>query len=284
MRTRARTAYAVALAAVGCLSLVPSALDTPRPLADPLPYGRANDVQPHFGGAALSVFPTVQESDYHCTSGFAVQLKANPRKKGMVTAGHCFKQDTDLGSGHDRTGGDIDFGTVTVVKFDAGVPDGKHDMELITGVLGQSGAQTYAATIWVDPQVPSAVRVVGKGSVAQGDMVCYSGMVTKANCGFEVRTPDKGTLCSTEPGHTDDCTTGLAAATKPVSSGPRKGDSGSPVYRLDDQGNAVLLGMLVGGGPTTDQPQHQDAVMYFHTLRQIESADGLDVTALTQKP
>ncbi|MDQ1023201.1 hypothetical protein QF035_000783 [Streptomyces umbrinus] len=34
-----------------------------------------------------------------------------------------------------------------------------------------------------------------------------------------------------EPGHANNCTIGLAEATKPVSSGPKPGDSGSPVFR-----------------------------------------------------
>ncbi|MGW7418669.1 hypothetical protein ACWGJB_01075 [Streptomyces sp. NPDC054813] len=51
-----------------------------------------------------------------------------------------------------------------------------------------------------------------------------------------------------------------------------------------EKGNALTPGTPVGGGPNTDQPQYQDTVLYFHTLRQIESADGLDVSALTHKP
>lgn len=34
-----------------------------------------------------------------------------------------------------------------------------------------------------------------------------------------------------EPGHANDCTLGLTEATKPVSSSPKPGDSGSPVFR-----------------------------------------------------
>ncbi|MGA5451793.1 hypothetical protein ACPCVO_34675 [Streptomyces umbrinus] len=280
MPTKARTGYAVALAAVGLLCLVPMALDAPQRPAAFAVYDRLNDVQPHRGGAGLSVFPTA--TTYDCTAGFAVRSRSDPRTVGMVTAGHCFTLNRVLGSGNDA-GGAIDFGAVTVVKYERNVPNGTHDMELITGVPSQTGPQTYAPTLWVDPRVPSAMRVVGTGTASPGDSVCYSGMVTRANCGFTVQTLTGSKSCSREPGHTNDCTIGLAEATKPVSSGPRPGDSGSPVFKIEN-GNAVIVGMLVGGDPSKDGPPHQDAAVVFHTLRQIESPDGLNVRVLTQNP
>ncbi|MFD3307458.1 hypothetical protein [Streptomyces sp. NPDC058694] len=281
MPTKARTSYAVALAAVGLLCLVPMALDAPqRPAAVAAAYDRLNDVQPHRGGAGLSVFPTA--TTYDCTAGFAVRSKSDPRTVGMVTAGHCFTRNRILGSGNDA-GGAIDFGAVTVVKYQKNVPNGTHDMELITGVPSQTGPQTYAPTLWVDPRVPSAMRVVDTGAASLGDSLCYSGMVTRANCGFTVRTLTEGKSCSREPGHANDCTIGLAEATKPVSTGPRPGDSGSPVFKIEN-GNAVIVGMLVGGDPSSDGPPHRDAAVVFHTLQQIESPNGLNVSALTQSP
>jgi hypothetical protein len=281
MPTKARTAYAGALAAVGLLCLVPMALDAPqRPAAAPA-YDRFNDVQPHRGGAGISVFPTA--TTYDCTAGFAVRSNSDPTTVGMVTAGHCFPRNRVLGSGKDADGA-IDFGAVTVVKFQKNVPNGTQDMELITGVPDQTGPQTYAPTLWADPRVPSAIRVVDTGAASLGDSVCYSGMVTRTNCGFAVQTLTAGKSCSREPGHANDCTIGLAEATKPVSSGPKPGDSGSPVFKVDDKGNAIIVGMLVGGDPSKDGSSPQDAAVVFHTLQQIEAPGGLNVRALTQRP
>lgn len=267
MLTHTRTRHRVALATLALIGLTTPAIAAPR-LLDPPMTDRRNDTQPHFGGSALAKFTNTEK--YECTSGFAVRTQDG--RQGMVTAGHCFARDVRVGSGKTITGGPNDYGTVSALRL-----DGTRDMEVLTGV---SAPQTYAPTIWVAPRVPRAIRVVGKADPAPGDKVCFSGMVSKAVCGYQVLNLDRGTACP-DPAHSTDCTSGLAQATNPDFAGSVGGDSGSPVYKLDAKGNATIVGMLIGGAPA----EHGlPALMVFHTVKQLEGANGLAVTVLTQKP
>ncbi|GAA4818919.1 hypothetical protein [Streptomyces ziwulingensis] len=234
----------------------------------PPPPDRRRDTQPHWGGAALARFATPVR--YWCTSGFAVRTRDG--KQGMVTAGHCFGQGVRVASGRTPLGEPNDYGTVSERKNDTA-----HDMEVITGV---SAPQLYAPGIWVEPRLPRSIRVVGRAPAATGDKVCFSGMMSKEVCGFEVINLDRGTACS-DPEHPTDCTGGLAQAHHPDFAGSDGGDSGSPVYKRDAKGNATIVGMLIGGAPR--DPTHP-ALIVFHTVQQLEASDGLGITVLTQRP
>ncbi|MEU8958023.1 hypothetical protein AB0C93_27395 [Streptomyces sp. NPDC048518] len=234
------------------------------------PASRFNDPQPHRGGAEYRV--TFLGETRACTSGFAMR-RVEDGKRAISTAGHCAPSGTEATSGQYR------FGT-----FVRSFADDVVDAALISGTPNRP--QEYAPTLWTDggaPSTPVARRVLGKadGPVV-GQKVCVSGKVTKLVCDIEVYNLTSGVSCDEEPGHL--CTRGLVLAGKEGVNIVHSGDSGAPVFVPIDtviDGHkvygAMLVGMLVGGGPRFEGGP-EDLVV-FHSVKQIEC--GLNARVLT---
>jgi hypothetical protein len=234
------------------------AVTAPVASSDP-PPGRYQDVQPHFGGAAVTL-----HTDF-CTSGFSVR-KNGSRTTGSVVAGHCFpKPDDGVSSG------DQFYGQVATVVYDH-----THDMSLVTGA--KETPQTYSPSIWVDPGLPAARRVIRARDPLPTDSLCVSGAKSANHCGLTFRPNEKVQSCSLP---TDDppnfCTTGLSLAINP-SPDPvvRRGDSGAPLYVLDkDTGGVIIVGMLVGGD------LNNPATVAFEPISFIQQSLGVTVLVTT---
>ncbi|GGU33005.1 hypothetical protein GCM10010289_62800 [Streptomyces violascens] len=209
------------------------------------PADRANDPQPHRGGAAITT--TVSSTLFDCTAGFAVR-RVEDGKRAMVTAGHC----SDAQKNVPVVSGEFTYGSVARAFFDDG-----SDAGLITGT--PTKPQVYAPTIWTDggpPGEPVARRVLGKSDApVVGQKVCVSGKVTKLLCDVEVFSLSEGKECEEKP-QPRRCTFGLAIGVKEHTVVSQPADSGAPVFVPVDKvvdghqvHGAVIIGMLVAGGP-----------------------------------
>ncbi|MFE0176155.1 hypothetical protein ACFWZ2_27915 [Streptomyces sp. NPDC059002] len=227
------------------------------------PASRFNDPQPHRGGAEIRM--TYLGETVACTSGLTMR-RVEDGKRAISTAGHCAP------SGTAATSGEFRFGT-----FVRSFQDDVVDAALITGT--RIKPQQYAPTLWTDggtPSTPVSRRVLGKvDGPVKGQKVCVSGKVTKLVCDIEVYNLTSGQSCDPDPPHI--CTQGLVLAGKEGETIVHQGDSGAPVFvPIDTEVDghkvygALLVGMLVGGGPRFE---HGPAdLVVFHTVKQVECA------------
>lgn len=184
--------------------------------------GRLDDGRPHYGGAGIRV-NSGGISTNTCSTGFVVRRNSDGRRGG-VSAGHCFGNGARIFSSTVFWGDS--WGRSNYPAFD------------LVGVA--SAAESYANVIHVDPCCPATRNVTGKRSPVQGDVVCLSGMTTRATCGLTV-TNLTGELC--DPAG---CTYGLMSARRNGETVVRGGDSGGPVYLRSGTSNATVLGVIVG--------------------------------------
>lgn len=210
--------------------------------------GRLDDGEPHFGGAGIQQ-NAGSASTNTCTSGFTVRRNVDGGR-GAMTAGHCYGGGVYVYSGPRYYG--YTWGKVNFPAYD------------ILGI--RSGTETYTNRIHVDPCCPSSRYVVGRDPADVGDLVCMSGMVTKAICNVQV-TSTNGYFCD----HYG-CTGGLIEGIKNNTVIVRVGDSGGPIYTRYGTNSALAVGMIVamaGGG----------TIVYGEHISVIE--DYLNVTVLT---
>lgn len=242
---------AVAVALAAATEPAPAVVVTAAP-------GRANDTQPHFGGAKI---------DGPCTSGFSVRRNGT-RITASVVAGHCFpKRDDGVSSGPEP------YGEVKVALWDT-----TRDMSLVSSF--ETIPETYSSTIYVDPPgLPSTRRVVGARDPLPTDSLCVSGSITGNQCGLTFDPGTKARSCNQGSLPPLICTENLDVARK-LSGGTvaQKGDSGAPVYaRPSDGGEGVIIvGMLVGVDP------NNASLIGFEPISFIQQQ--LDVTVLVTAP
>jgi hypothetical protein len=210
--------------------------------------GRLDDGRPHFGGAGLREGPGTSSSNT-CTSGFSVRRNAD-LQYGSVTAGHCFGESTYVYSGPKYYG--FTFGRVSFPGFD------------ILGI--RSSTETYDNVIHVDPCCPSTRTVVGRAGLAVGDIVCISGMVSRALCSIRV-TATSGAFCDWYG-----CTFGLVESIRSNAVFMQPGDSGAPIYIRGANNTATIGGMAVAAAAG-------GTIAYGESIATIEGY--LNVTLMT---
>lgn len=210
--------------------------------------GRLDDGRPHFGGAGLREGPGPSYSNT-CTAGFSVRRNADGQY-GSVTAGHCFGESTYVYSGPKYYG--FTWGRWGFPGFD---------------VLGiRSSSETYDNVIHVDPCCPSTRTVVGRFTAQVGDIVCFSGMVTRALCSIRI-TSTNGVFCDWYG-----CTYGLVEAIRSNTVFMQPGDSGAPIYVRGSNNTASIGGMAIASAAG-------GTIAYGESLATIESY--LNVTLVT---
>jgi hypothetical protein len=203
--------------------------------------GRLDDGEPHWGGAGIGPFANGND----CSSGFTVRLSNGTL--GSVTAGHCYNNGQNLWSGpqyYGLTAAESGYPTWDQIRID---PNG----------------ETFARSIHSDPCCPSSRTVTSRSNPAVSELVCVSGMVTRAVCGLQV-TSTSASLCDA-----DGCTTDLIRAEKPGSVVGQGGDSGAPMYTRPTTSTASIKGMEIGGTAADN--------VYAEKVTGIESHLGVTV-------
>lgn len=206
--------------------------------------GRLDDGQPHFGGAGIG-----EGGLNFCTSGF-VAVKNGFR--GAVTAGHCYAFGGAPESNLWVTSGPKTYGITGVA---AAYP--LYDMIRI-----DPGGQTFTNTIHTDPGQLTRVQL-GKKDPAGTDVVCVSGMVTRAKCAITIVRHD----CVV--GGDGDATRNLTAGRRTGVTIAQQGDSGGPVYQPSGSTGAIINGMVVG------RVSHDEVC--FHKVSSVETQLGVTV-------
>ncbi|WP_134428709.1 S1 family peptidase [Mycobacterium ulcerans] len=158
-----------------------------------------------------------------CTAGFLVRTNAG--RTGILTAGHCNKEGeaSKVSINYSAGGGYVNIGTFSQ-SVSEGLNGEAHDIGLITldsGKIPQS------------PAIKAAVPVTGIATdLKVGQLLCKFGMKTgRAECGQ---------------------VTDISASKVAFLAASECGDSGGPVYRLDDDGTAVAVGILIRAGHAND--------------------------------
>jgi hypothetical protein len=188
------------------------------------PTGRNDDGSWHFGGAGIR--PSALYSYNVCTSGFSVWRNSD-WEPGSFSAGHCF------GNGHFVYSGPKVYGySYGMTNYPA------YDVIGITRL----GTENFDNVIHVDPCCPSQRNVVGKYTTWNGDVLCVSGMTTRAICGVRV---DDAHFTFCRPGA---CTPDTIRMSRNGTVIVRDGDSGAPVYTRVGTNNANAVGMIMGKG------------------------------------
>jgi hypothetical protein len=180
--------------------------------------GRLDDGRPHYGGAGVGV----GTNNNDCTTGFVVRRNSDGLRGG-VSAGHCFNNGQGIYSSTKYWGnawGEYGYPTWDMI-----------------GVAAAS--ETYQNRIHVDPCCPTTRWVTAKRNPVDNDVVCLSGMVTRAICGIRV-IDDNGEAC-----HVEGCTPGVMVGERNGDVIIRGGDSGGPVYIRSGSQNAIVLGVII---------------------------------------
>ncbi|GAA2391687.1 hypothetical protein Cme02nite_13160 [Catellatospora methionotrophica] len=187
--------------------------------------GRLNDGEAHFGGAGVRVNSGATNT---CTTGFVARRKSvtgdTAVYTGGISAAHCF------GNGQKIYSSTQYWGTAS---RESDYPS--YDM-LFVG----AATETYDNVIHTDPCCPTQRNITAKRDPLIGDVVCLSGMTTKATCGVTVISLN-AMICDAEG-----CTGGLMEGGRGGDIIVRTGDSGGPVYIRSGTSNAIALGMIIG--------------------------------------
>ncbi|WP_155373160.1 chymotrypsin family serine protease [Catellatospora vulcania] len=187
--------------------------------------GRLNDGEAHFGGAGVRVNSGATNT---CTTAFVAKRKSvtgdTAVYSGGISAGHCFANGNKIYSSTQYWG---------AASRESDYP--AYDM-----IFVGSSAETYDNVIHTDPCCPTQRNITAKRNPLVGDVVCLSGMATKATCGITVFSLNTA-IC-------DDagCTYGLMEGGRGGDVIVRTGDSGGPVYIRSGTSNAIALGMIIG--------------------------------------
>jgi hypothetical protein len=186
---------------------------------------RLNDGEPHFGGAGVRAG---SGSTNTCTTAFVARRLSvsgdTAVYNGGISAGHCFGNGTKVYSSTQYWG---------TASRESEYPT--YDM-----IFVGSSAETYDNAIHTDPCCPTRRYITGKRNPLVGDVVCLSGMTTKATCGVTVISLN-AVICDS-----NGCTPGLMEGGRNGDIIVRAGDSGGPVYLRSGTSNAIALGMIVG--------------------------------------
>jgi len=234
---------------------------------------RTSDVAIAGGSIFLWSKHSGQNSGSGCTLAFSVRTPSG--KKGALTAGHCVAT--------------LDGGPAYFVQQTQSLPhDATSPGDLLAKVagskyvVGSNGDSAFAALVSGRSARPlvftggsatrDAIPVAGLLSPEPGMQVCYSGAATGEHCGFTIEGGSQDVSFRSGSGHVtignewratgEDCTS-------------RKGDSGSPVYVLQD-GVAYAVGILSGG-----QVKQGQCPFYFTPVKLALKVLG--VTLITSK-
>ncbi|MEU8007161.1 hypothetical protein AB0B66_38875 [Catellatospora sp. NPDC049111] len=187
--------------------------------------GRLNDGEAHFGGAGVRVNSGPTNT---CTTAFVARRRSvtgdTAVYTGGISAGHCFANGNKIYSSTQYWG---------TASRESDYPT--YDM-----IFVGSSAETYDNVIHTDPCCPTQRNITAKRDPVIGDVVCLSGMATKATCGITVFSLTTS-ICDAEG-----CTYGLMEGGRGGDVIVRTGDSGGPVYIRSGASNAVALGMIIG--------------------------------------
>ncbi|HVV77491.1 MAG TPA: hypothetical protein VHC43_15815 [Mycobacteriales bacterium] len=214
-----------------------------------------------------------------CTLTYSVRSKRTG-KRGALTAGHCVAM--------------LDGGPTYLVHQTQSLPDdGTEPGDLLGKVSGRNyvvGADGDSAFVALAPgrsaralvfvggkSSRSAIPVVGVKAPAQDMPVCYSGAATGEHCGFTIigDGPHSVTFKSGRS-HVQIGNEWEAKTDSGVGCTSRRGDSGSPVYTIDN-GEAYAVGILSGG-----QVKAGQCPFYFTPV--TVALKALHLTLITGKP
>lgn len=212
-------------------------IDTTEPQAN-----RQYDTSPYYGGARIHSDLTTSKAVW-CTAGFSWKYDS---KWYMVTAGHCTSGNGAISnpSGTDYIGPVVrdncrnGYGSVKL----SGQSYYSGDLSLFRVNSGSSATPR----IYKGGNTSGSSRSVHgywKRWAQSGDQVCTGGMQTGEMCGWKV-TDTQATI------HYSSGTTAknMVVAKKTSGSCSIPGDSGAPVYTVDNKGHAIAKGTLSGGG------------------------------------
>ncbi len=212
--------------------------------------GRLNDGEPHFGGAGIR--PGYSSSLYSntCTAGFTVRRNADGQR-GAFTAGHCFDNSWKLYSSTQEWGetwGEYHFPAYDMIGI-------------------KSWSETYDNVIHTDACCPVKRDVIGRDPAVVGDLVCFSGMTTRAICSIQV-TAVNGYFCDQYG-----CTGGLIEAIRGGGVIVRPGDSGAPIYTRYGSNAALATGMVIAaaGGGTIAYGEHLGVIESYFNVSVLTS-------------
>jgi hypothetical protein len=212
--------------------------------------GRLNDGEPHFGGAGI-------RNGYHsslysntCTSGFTVRRNADGQR-GAFSAGHCFANGNLIHSSSQLYG--EAWGKFNFPAYD------------MIGI--KSWSETYDNVIHTDSCCPVKRDVIGRDPAVVGDLVCFSGMVTRALCSIQV-TAINGYFCDQYG-----CTGGLIEGIRGGGVIVRAGDSGAPIYTRYGSNAALATGMVIAaaGNGTIAYGEHIGVIESYFNVSVLTS-------------
>ncbi len=212
--------------------------------------GRLNDGEPHFGGAGVRNGYSSSLYSNTCTSGFTVRRNADGQR-GAFSAGHCFANGDLIYSSTQYTGeawGEYNFPAYDMIGI-------------------RSWSETYANVIHTDNCCPVKRDVIGRDPAVIGDLVCFSGMVSKALCSIQV-TSVNGFFCDQYG-----CTGGLIEAIRGGGVIVRPGDSGAPIYTRYGSNAALATGMLIAaaGNGTIAYGEHIGVIESYFNVSVLTS-------------
>ena len=219
---------------------------------NPSPWStRDNDVSPFNGGDNMLV-AAFSGGQPQCTSGFGISIGSND---DIITAGHCFPPGDAVyneiclsgycsTSGHASMGG-LDANDGTLNGTDSGVVNGNGSAAIWGGVIGS----------------PARLTVVGNVGVTQyEDDICTSGAMDGEICSLEVTSDPQNNKCETIYEFNSDYSMSghhlchLIVIKNNDSSNQGgvvagQGDSGGPVFVLNQNGQVLGTGTITGPTP-----------------------------------
>jgi hypothetical protein len=219
-------------------------------VAETVRTGRLNDGKPHFGGAGVRNGYNSSLYSNTCTTGFTVRRNAD-NQRGAFSAGHCFANGNQIYSSshyHGEAWGEYNFP--------------QYDM-----IGTRSWSETYDNVIHTDSCCPVKRDVIGRDPAVVGDLVCFSGMTTRALCSIQV-TSINGYFCDQYG-----CTGGLIEAIRGGGVIVRPGDSGAPIYTRYGSYAALATGMVIAaaGGGTIAYGEHIGVIESYFNVSVLTS-------------
>ncbi|MFD1044709.1 hypothetical protein ACFQ1S_03425 [Kibdelosporangium lantanae] len=182
-----------------------------------------DDTPRYFGGGAIKNNDGVG----YCTAGWSVTAGGTSY---MLTAGHCGRPGGTWNNGS----GNLYFGTA---KYE--VPE--HDLLLIQASV--SGRMWDGARNALE----FSKGVVGSDYNFPGEMLCTSGMVTRALCNFQTGDNFQASYCATDAYGHDECYYDLLLADQlDYLEAGQPGDSGGPVFSLSGTTHVIAEGIISG--------------------------------------
>ena len=131
----------------------------------------------------------------------------------------------------------------------------------------KSWSETYDNVLHTDSCCPVKRDVIGRDPAVVGDLVCFSGMVSRALCSIQV-TAVNGYFCDQYG-----CTGGLIEAIRGGGVIVRPGDSGAPIYTRYGSNAALATGMVIAsaGGGTIAYGEHIGVIESYFNVSVLTS-------------